>query len=304
MTHMSVRISAAVCALALIVGCGQVRQSSIPPLSETRPLAGSGSLLYVLGKLEGRKLSVYSFPGGAPHKHILMPTDGWGYLCSDKSGNVYVPAENVIFKYAHGGQRPIAYLQNKGALGGICASDPKTGSLLASGPGGSGCWVELYVHARGKPTCLNVFDFNIAHPSYDDNGDLFFYGYKNQNLVGELPAGASKVVKITLNKTVTTLWGLQWDGTDIAILGKLPGTIDQPVVIERFHISETKGTIVKTIRFDGWTDSDQHFWISGNLIIAPLKSTGLGIWNYPQGGKSVGSITMTNHEDWTVSAAP
>lgn len=303
MNYRFFQVSSALCALTLAIACGQMQQSTIPPLLQASSLSGS-SLLYVLGKFEGRKLSVYSFPEGEPHKHVLMPTGGGEYICSDHGGNVYAPTYNVIFKYAHGGQRPIAYLQDKGALGPECAGDPKTGNLLAGGPGGiQGCRVVLYIHAKGSPRCIKAIDFDISHPSYDSDGDLFFYGEKNQNSLGELPAGASKTVKISLNKTVTRIWYLQWDGQDIAIQGKLPGTIDQPVVIERVHISGTKGTVVKTIRFEGWTDRDQRFWISGNLIIAPLTDTELGIWNYPQGGKQVGTITMPTFVSWTVSVS-
>jgi hypothetical protein len=294
--------------LVCIAGCGRAQPSGIAPLPQIVRVTNSGSLIDVLDKFEGRKLSVYTFPGGIAQKRVLLPEDEFGRLCSDSSGNVYVPSNGVIFKYAHGGQRPIADLPNKGAfLGAICAGDPKTGNLFASGPGGlHGCRAQLYVHAKGNPTCIKVIDFNYAYPTYDGQGDLFFYGYgAKQNFLGELPAGGTKVVKIMLPQTVTTIWDLQWDGQDIAIQGKLPGTIDQPVVIERIRISGTKGTVVKTIRFKGWTDSDQHFLISGDLIVAPTKlKASLGVWNYPEGGKEVGAIAASDATDWTVSVAP
>lgn len=306
MNYRCLRIPSALCALALAIGCGQTQNSSIPPLLQTSPLASSGSLLYVLGKLQGRKLSVYSFPGGAPHKHVLMPTDGWAYLCSDDRGNVYVPAYNVIFKYAHGGQRPVGYLDDKGGLGGQCAADPKTGNLAINDGGGiKGCYVAVYMHAKGKPTCLKQLDFIAEYPSYDNNGNLFFnYGSGSKNALGEVLAGSSKFLKITLNEKISDYYDLQWDGQDIAIQTKLPGTEDQPVVIKRVHISGTKGTVVKTIRFQGWTNQTEYFWISSGLIVAPLSFTALGIWNYPQGGKRVGSITMPNIWAWTVSVSP
>lgn len=237
-----------------------------------------------------------------------MPTDGWAYLCSDSSGNVYAPAYGVIFKYAHGGRRPIVDLQDRDALGQECASDPKTGNLLVTNSGGTkGCRVVLYVNARGKPTCVKALKFGIEYPSYDNDGDLFFnYGSGSKNLLGELHAGGGKVVNITLNKQISDYYDLQWDGRDIAIQTRLPGTEDEPVVIERVHISGTKGTVVKTIHFKGWSNQTEYFWISRNLIVAPLSlsSGALGIWNYPQGGKSVGSITVPHFWSWTVSVSP
>jgi hypothetical protein len=307
MTYRIFRSSSVLCALALIVACGRTQQSNILPVMQARPFASSGSLLYVLDNLSGRRLSVYSFPSGTPEKPISMPNKGFAYICSDQSGNVYAPSYGVIFKYAHGGHRPIAYLQDTGEFGGQCAADPKTGNLATNDGGGiKGCYVGLYLHGKGKPTCLTAVHIAIAYPAYDSNGDLFFvYAGKTQpRLLGELPAGGSKILKIALSNTVTTIWCVQWDGQDVAIQGKLPGTIDQPVVIQRIHVVGSKGTVVKTVHFSGWNDSDQHFWISGDLIVAPLNYNGLGFWNYPQGGKNIGSVTAAHFEDWTVSVTP
>jgi hypothetical protein len=293
--------------VALMTGCGQLPQfSGVTPLAPATRATTSGSLLYVLDKLRGRKVSVYTFPAGTPQKRVLLPTDGWAYICSDSKGYIYAPAYGVVFKYAHGGQRPLAYLQNKGALGQECAGDPKTGNLAVIG-GTKHCTFVIYKDAKGKPTCLNEPGIIAQYPSYDDRGDLFFNAGTKQNpsFLAEIPAGSTKTVKITLNQDISSYDDLQWDGQDVAIQTKLPGTLDQPIVIERVHVSGAKGTIVKTIRFRGWTNQTEYFWISGNLIVAPLSFSGpLGIWNYPEGGKKVGSIAVPNFWSWTVSVAP
>lgn len=294
---------------ALITGCGQQPQPfGFTPLAPASRALTSGSLLYVLDKLQGRKIYVYTFPQGVPQKSLLLPKAGWAYICSDSKGYIYAPAYGVIFKYAHGGHRPIAYLQDKRALGQECAGDPKTGNLAVINSGGTKtCTFVIYKDAKGKPTCLNEPGIIAQYPSYDDRGDLFFNGgtKKNPSFLAEIPAGSTKVVKITLNKKVSSYYDLQWDGQDVAIQTKLPGTLDQPVVIERVHVSGTKGMIVKTIRFKGWSNRTEYFWISGNLIVAPLTfSEPLGIWNYPQGGKQVGSISVPSFWSWTVSVAP
>jgi hypothetical protein len=221
--------------LGFVAGCGRTQPSAILPLPQLGSLSKSGSLLYVLDKLEDRKLSVYTFPNGDAQKRVLMPTEGWAYICSDNAGNVYAPTTNVIFKYAHGGQRPIAYLQDKGALGGECAADPKTGNLLVTGSGGQNdCKVEIYLRAKGSPACIKAIKTIIDYPTYDNNGDLFFnYGSNGNNFLGELPSGGSKIVKIALNKEISSYYDLQWDGQDIAVQTKLSGTEDKPVVIER-----------------------------------------------------------------------
>jgi hypothetical protein len=295
--------------VALMTGCGpQPPSLGLTPLAPASRAMTSGSLLYVLDKLRGRKISVYTFPAGTPQKRVLLPTEGWAYICSDSKGYVYAPAYGVVFKYAHSGQKPVAYLQNKGALGQECASDPKTGNLAVINSGGTkACTFVIYKDAKGKPTCLNEPGIGAVYPSYDDRGDLFFNGgtKKDPSFLAEIPAGSTKAIKITLNQDISNYDDLQWDGQDVAIQTKLPGTLDQPIVIDRVHVSGTKGMIVKTIRFKGWSNQTEYFWISGNLIVAPLSFSGpFGIWNYPQGGKKVGSIAIPNFCSWTVSVAP
>ena len=303
------RYALVVSIVALMTGCGQQPQPlGLTPVASASRAMASGSLLYVLDKLRGRKIYVYTFPGGVPQKPVLLPTPGWAYICSDSKGYVYAPAYGVIFKYAHGGQRPVAYLQDKGGLGQECAGDPKTGNLAVINSGGrKACTFVIYKDAKGTPTCLNEPGIGAQYPSYDDRGDLFFNGgtKKNSSFLAEIPAGSTKVLKITLNKNVSSYYDLQWDGQYVAIQTKLPGTLDQPVVIERIHVSGTDGTIVKTIRFKGWSNRTEYFWESGNLIVAPLTfSEPLGIWNYPQGGKQVGSISVPSFWSWTVSVTP
>jgi len=290
--------------VALMAGCGRQPNSlGFTPLASASRATTSGSLLYVLNKLSGRKLYVYSFPAGTPQKNVLLPTVGWAYVCSDSKGYVYAPTYGVVFKYAHGGQKPVAYLQSKGAQGQACAGDPKTGNLAVIG-GATNCTFAIFKDAKGKPICLNEPGIIAQYPSYDDRGDLFFNGgtKEDPSFLAEIPAGSTKVIKITLNHDISNYYDLQWDGEDVAIQAKLPGTLDQPVVIERVHVSGTKGTIVKTIRFKGWANQTEYFWISGNLIVAPLSFGGpLGIWNYPAGGKKVGSIAVPHFLSWTVS---
>lgn len=291
---------------AILGGCAmqQAGPGAVMPLAPAHRATSAGSLLYVLDKLEGRKILIYAFPGGTPQKPLLLPTDGWAYVCSDSSGHIFAPASGVIFKYAHGGRKPIAYLQDKGALGQECAGDPRTGKLAVINEGtGTGCTFAVYKEAKGQPQLVRDSSFRSCElPTYDSRGDLFFYGNtKKASSLMELPFGTVKFVKISLNKSISSFYGLQWDGQDLAVQTKLPGTEDQPVVIERIHVSGTNGTIVKTIRFNGWKNQAANFWISGDKIVAPINYTELGIWNYPQGGKRTGLIKIPQFESWTVS---
>jgi hypothetical protein len=306
--HRLAHYSLALSTIALITGCGQLQSPGVTPFASASRAMTSGSLLYVLDKLGGRKISVFAFPTGFREKAILLPAHGWAYICTDSKGYLYAPAYGVIFKYAHGGQKPVAYLQDKGALGQECAGDPKTGNLAVSNSGGTkACTFVIYKDAKGEPICISEPGMTAQYPSYDERGDLFFNAgtKKNSSFLAEIPTGSTRVLKIPLNQNISNYYDLQWDGQDVAIQTKLPGTLDQPIVIERVHVSGTKGTIVKTIRFKGWTNRTEYFWISGNRIVAPLTSSApLGIWNYPQGGGKVGAIGFAQFESWAVSVAP
>ena len=211
--------------VALMAGCGPQQNSpGFTPIASASRGSTSGSLLYVLDKLGGRKLYVYDFPSGTPEKDVALPSAGWAYICSDSKGYVYAPTYGVVFKYAHGSKRPVAYLQSKGAQGQECAGDPKTGNLAVIG-GITDCTFAIYKDAKGKPACLNEPGMSAQYPSYDDQGDLFFNGgtKKNPSFLAEVPVGGTKAVEITLNKSIATYYDLQWDGEDIAIQTEIAG---------------------------------------------------------------------------------
>lgn len=306
MTRLCGYLSIVVC-LGLVAGCGPSQTSATLPATLPTRATGSGSLLYVAEARDARKLSVYTFPGGSQQKSLLFETEIKAHICTDDRGDIFAPAYGVVFEYAHGGHRPIAQLQDKGATGQSCAADPKTGNVAVINDDSTGsCAFAIYKRGQKQPTILRDTRLtNCDYPSYDARGDLFFYGgSNNKSFFAELPAGGSRFVDLSLNQSIANPFGIQWDGTYLAIQAQKPGTLDQPVVIFRVRFSGTKGTIVQTLRFKGWTRRTETFWIQGNVIIAPLSYYELALWNYPGGGKATQTLSVPQWYDYTVSVAP
>src|SRR5581483_10529310 len=137
------RLVSLLIAAAVLSACGGNGSGSPQGTSPLIPPQGGGTsstmardtesqdLLYVANRKDG-SVFVYSYPEGKA-KGSLLDVKASG-LCSDSSGNVFVPAGREILKYAHGGARPIEALRDP--LGGatqFCAVDPASGDLAVSG---------------------------------------------------------------------------------------------------------------------------------------------------------------------------
>jgi hypothetical protein len=222
-----------------------------------------------------------------------MPEDGGGSICSDAHGHVFIPADGVVFEYAHGGKIPIATLHGISYPNHGCAGDPKTGNLaVITDLSYAKCTIEIYKAAKGKPVAHSDPRFQRCdYPTYDDRGNLFFDGSGQKgSALTELPAGSSKFINISLSESIPNIFFMQSDGEDIAIQARELGSQDLPVVIFRTHVVGTKGTVVAKIRFQKWTRDEWQFWIQGDEIVAQSGTNELGIWKYPQGGKLLESF--------------
>jgi hypothetical protein len=250
---------------------------------------GDGSILvysYPEGMLKGR-LSGFSFAGS---------------LCSDKNGDVFIPAGYDILEFAHGGARPIAVLADVHGDAAFCAVDPTTGNLAVSPT------VVVYRHARGKgkeyPGGNAYGNYSCT---YDNNGNLFVNGTEYEGSfdwmgLTELRKGATQFAKI--NVPITLLYGtIQWDGKAIAV-----GT-SYPAEIQRFRVV---GKTAKFIAPPGRLISAGlgQFWIQGSTIIVPsYEPTAVMFYKYPVVGKPTKIIKKSPSQPFplvgaTVSLAP
>lgn len=292
-----VRIPLYLCAaFAFLAGCGAQLPASNGLLptgaGPTQSAAKRGALLYISDTLTS-DVYVYSYPKGK----LVMTLADFNVPsgeCVDASGDVFVAntGDSDIVEYAHGEKTPVAKLKDAGYFPVGCSVDPESGNLAVTNfPfNGSGQGdVVIYDRAKGRPK-HHYADAAIADMllcSYDGSGNLFLDGLTSASAFAfaELPKGGSKLIDITLNRSIASAGGVEWDGKYVAVGDQSTSTIYQ------FSISGTSGTEEGSTQLSGATQIFQ-FWIDGAKLIGPDSGQAdAGIWNYPAGGAPVKTIT-------------
>jgi hypothetical protein len=310
---MSVRRAAILIAALVTAGCGGTTAALQPPQQSTAlhaavfdstgswmaPSAQGQDLLYVSDVFG--KVSVFSYPA---MKRVgllkgFMSTAG---LCTDPStGDVYVVDTNAValFKYKHGGTKPVKELHLFGYFPFACAVNPTTGDVavadIAKQPSGPGA-VSIFRKGALFPTTLSDPSFDAYYfCSYDNKGNIFFDGAdvnSNQTEFAELPSGSSSFKAITLDKVIGYPGGVQWDGTDVAVQDTMSR------ILYRFKITGSHGKSVGSTRFEADRSTLVHqFWIQGNTIAMPYGAAPrsvrlVGRWPFPGGGSPAKSLTI------------
>jgi PQQ enzyme repeat len=252
------------------------------PASAPSPDAAARTqdLLYVSHHDDG-SVDIYSYPDGI-YRDQLKDVRASG-LCSDNSGDVFIPSGNSVLQYAHGESRPIAVL--RGSLGGSvqsCAVDATTGNLAVSGGSGPRLGVAVYAHAQGTPKVYGLRSPSGAYLSsaYDDQGNLFVESATRgvANVV-VLPKDAERLANIVWSGTRPTGVGsVQWDGKYLAFVGSALGS----ATIFRYSVQGTQATFADQAALKG-SGSGMQSWIQGGSILVP-GSDGVRIYAYPGGG--------------------
>jgi hypothetical protein len=280
-------------AVVILAGCGShiaptgmTGAGFASPATQSWMLPGTSSgndLLYVAG----RNGAVYAvtYPQGEVVGEVGLPYEtNSGGICSDGSGDIFVPDRAEIVEFAHGGTQPIATLSDGGgyyqAIG--CSIDPTSGNLAVTNSSESGYRgnVAIYANAQGDPTYYSDSDmYGYKFCGYDDHGNLFVSG--SPSGLAELPSGSGTFINITLNKN---LYGnqVQWDGKYI--------TLQTKDWIYRISVSGSAGRIVGRTLLKGLNPNNgAQSWIQGNTAIAPdgRNSNRVGFWKYPRGGKAL-----------------
>jgi hypothetical protein len=298
----------------VLAGCATLPQATgTPPLPPARsPMTAASpkqDLLYI-SDLGTNDVYVYSYP----QRSLVGTLSGFNSpvrVCSDTAGNVFVTNTYAkqILEYAHGGSQPIATFHDKGFLPVGCSVDPTTGTLAVTnyGPSGSNRGsVTIFDAGKARGKIYNdpsVLGYLFC--AYDDAGNLFVDGLNSSYnwVLIELPRGAKKFERLTLNQSFTSWGGIQWDGKYLAIG-------DGVSTISDYAIKGRNAKRVRTIVLHKAVDV-QTFWISGSTIVGPDGPNGgnhdAGIWKYPGGGApkaTVGSGTLENPSGATISIAP
>lgn len=307
-------------AIAMLVGCGgsQLPAANENPATErswVSQAAKSGELLYV-SDTNGH-VYVYSYPAGV-RVGELTGFKGSEGLCSDSGGNVYVidtPAV-AVYKFAHGGTKPLEELHTLGYYPQGCAVDPTTGDLAVAdyagnpslGPGA----VTIFKKGKGVGTSYQALGLNeYFFCGYDPEGNLYVDGTNgatSQAELAELPQGSTSFTNITLDKNVGAYpLGVQWDGKYVALQGSTRA-------LYRIRVHGSTGSVVQTTLFKGdRSDLVAEFWIAGRTILIPYGNgrrvvRKVGVWAYPAGGEATKSIDAPRRAaelfGTTVSVAP
>jgi len=243
-------------------------------------------------------IEVYAFPSGE-YQETFQAKGNVSGMCSDASGNLFVTAApgkssptgtGFIEEYAHGGKAPIATLEvPKHEIPVACSSDPTTGNLAVTEENASNFApsVAIYAKAAGAPALYTSSALGAdPQAGYDAGGDLL--ATSGGDVAGELLAGKTAFVTITLSRTLGGVAHVQWDGKYFALQSFDALRHNGEKIFERIYriaISGTKGTVAGRTTFDDWSEKDAgQSWIQGATIVAtPLSE--IVFWQYPTGGK-------------------
>ena len=285
------RCALAAVATCLLAACGG-SQSTFEPSGTPRGPSAVGafarSLLYVSFNTG---VEIYTYPSDKP----LGSLGVFGYVCSDKFGNIVVAGAagtSQVWVYPHGSGQPIAHMYNPGNSGG-CSVDPSSENIAVANPfSGSGgsvvVWPYTHKHQwRLDRTYTDPNLFGSSYCTYDPQGNLFLDGYttKRSFILVELLKGSSTFTTITLDRVVHNPGSMQWYGNDLAIedAGKTTGS---RAVIYLFAINGSSGHIVRATKLKDSVSRGQFLILAHSVIGTASQNSvrGLGFWPYPKGG--------------------
>jgi hypothetical protein len=256
------------------------------------PDAMKRDLLYISDEGTG-DVYVFTYPHGKLKGTLTGFADPQGE-CVDKKGDVWVTlfSGQEILEYAHGGTSSIGNVSDPGYLLEGCAVDPTTGNLAAgdfAGTNSTSGGVSIYADAKGTPvTYIDPDLYLVFALGYDNKGNLFVDGEAKVGggfAFAELPKGSSTFTNITLNQTIKTPGGVQWDGKYITVGDATGGAIYQ------VQVSGSTGTVVGSTPL---TDSNGVFqsFIDGKKVVGPnVYGANVMFWSYPTGGSPVKTLT-------------
>ena len=316
-------------AIALLAGCG----GSQPPIGAPGAMSQISAIAthadrgksWMLPEAKRKDLPYISDAGNNtvtaytyPRGRLVGILGGFDFpygQCVDKVGDVFITNTNAsnILEYPHGGSSPIATIGDAGEHPAGCSVDPLNGDLavnntytVSNEPGS----ISLYTYSRRRgwrfPKIYSDSSFFYMYfCGYDNKGNLFvdgLTGYGGSFVFAELPARHKRFTNITLNQSIQSPGGVQWDGAHVAVGAQGNG---EGSVIYQFTFSGNKGKVVGSTPLNESKDIAQ-FWIQGRKVVGPDYGSGeVGFWNYPAGGSPTRLITrgVDGPEGATISFA-
>lgn len=278
-------------------------RGTVPSATGLAPAARPGTkqvLLYA-------DTSFYTFPGGKLVGQFDPPDPMMG-LCTDTAGNVWVLAgryndhELVVLEYPHGGTEPIAWTQGHWFFPIGCAVERHSGNLAIALFGGGvydapGSIVVYPDPPHGAPVSYQPLkNGHYYYCDYDDSGNLFVDGQlgRRKFVFLELPKGAKKFVKISLNPSPLEPGPVEWAGFHIAVADARSENIYQ------YEFNGSTGTMVRETTLEGAGGvSSQYALLDGVLVYQ--AANGYGYWNFPAGGNPRRTFQSPLHRSFAIS---
>ncbi len=290
-----VAVAVSIATATVLYGCGPGTTSGAPgvPVSANGTIATTGTswvlpeaarqsnLLYVSNYRTG-EVRIYSYVDGIGGKlmgtlHVAKP----GGLCTDRSGNVYVPSylDRATYEYARGGTIPIRTISQSSGNPYACAVDPATGTVAITaehrnGPFKSFATVLVYAEGRHPKQYKNFAQTFFA--AYDNRSNLFVDAQtcksggcdngKSPQLY-ELSKDASAFVQLKLQgATLVHPTGLNW--VNPTLLVSDDGDSSASPQGYKVFVHGTKATVVATLPFAD-TNRTYGTFVRAGFIIVP-----------------------------------
>lgn len=265
-----------------------------------------GPLLYVALPFN-HTVNIYTIPGAQLVGQIKGLKYPWA-LCSDNSGDVWVANEpayyrTVITEYAHGATSPVRTLRDPNGAVQACAYDSTTGNLAAASDYhySRGAYVDVYAHARGKPTIYRPASVWLPNSvAFDNLGDLFLAGKNGPYAAGTdwLRKGSSAFSILKLKKPHT------YPHTGIVVSGNELTEIARPSLINKYAIIDGKAKYSGSFILDGPAKIG-YVSLTNSMLAASDFSRNVYLFNYPDGGSPTVTISgLYEPQGVTVSVAP
>jgi hypothetical protein len=303
-----------------VAGCAGGGLGTTPgtPLMQARtaswmaPDAKKVDLLYVTD-IGDNYVYVFSYPVVKQLGTLTGFNNARG-ACTDKKGDIFITnrysfnytTPPQILEYAHGGTSPIASLGDYNGQPNDCSVDEKSGRLAVAtwakypsyaGPGS----VSIYKDAQGTPTTYSVPGvWFVVSCAYDPKGNLFVdgmpYGYGSYPIgfvLAELPKGSIQFANLSVNASLASAGGIQWDGKYVAVDDNTNN------IVYQLSVAGSTATVEGTTDLKGDWDYEQIYKFAvphskhgqATVLIGGNQDAGvLGFWDYPAGGSPTSTI--------------
>ncbi len=300
-----------------VAGCGNGASQLAPSISPVQPGANSHEASWMMPSAQKQPNLLYISNWGTSEVNVYTYLDGGGLLlvgqltgfstpagmCTDNSGNVWIPDANTraLYEYAHGGTKRIATIRAHSGYPYACAVDPTTGDLAVSSQ-----------HPNAKYQSYSVVDvypkgFRTGTPYSTPHGfkDVYFLAYDNaSNLYAdgtpcwrdncyydrngppglyELSKGGSKFARLTLRgATLYQPAAVNWVKPTL-LLGDRNFQNQGSSGAYKIFVSGSKATVVGTLPFSATQQAYGFSRRAGRVIVPDFTGNVVRIYNLSDG---------------------